>query len=200
MRIEESGIILDFDDLFAVDKFDDTKYYLNYFKKLTGGKGVDFILISHDTLMLMEVKNCTGYEHDNRWRIFPDNSKRDTIANDNNDRDSLDIEIPKKVAMTFACLFGAHSQPQYQKSSDVLKKYFDFTKTNNISSGTNKIKVVLFLEGNFASKTIPQKEILRRLSRKIKEKLAWLNCSVIVENIQSHRNYYYTARMNADNT
>lgn len=202
MRIEESGIVFDFDDHLAVEKFDDTGYYQNYFKKLTGGKGVDFILKSEDTLMLIEVKNCSGHEGDNRWRIYPDNSKRDRTATmvDTEDRDSLDIEIPKKIAMTLACLCGAHSQPQFQTHSDVLKKYSDFIMTNNISYGTNKIKVVLFLEGNFASERIPQKAILTNLSNQIKKKLSWLKCKVLVENIESHHNSFYTASMKAENT
>ncbi|ACV63466.1 hypothetical protein Dtox_2686 [Desulfofarcimen acetoxidans DSM 771] len=195
MRIDESGIVFEFNDKLTVDKFDDTGYYQNYFKKLTGGKGVDFILNSDDTLMLIEVKNCAGYESDNRWRIFANNSKRDTTATmvDTDDRDSLDIEIPKKVAMTLACLCGAHSQPQFQTHSNVLKKYFNFIRSNNISSEKNKIKIVLFLEGDFASKKMPQKLILTTLGRKIKEKLSWLNCNIIVENIESHHNNYYTA-------
>ena len=202
MRIDESGIVFNFDNkLINVDKFDDTGYYQNYFKKLTGGKGVDFILKSDDTLMLIEVKNCTGYENDNRWRISPDNSKRGTTATivDTDDRDSLDIEISKKIAMTLACLCGAHSQPQFQTHSDVLKKYFNFIKSDNVSLGENKIKVVLFLEGNFATKTMPQKLIFKLLRVKIKEKLSWLNCHVIVENIETHNNKYYTASMRADN-
>lgn len=197
MRFDESGIVFDFNNTLTVNKFDDTGYYQNYFKKLTGGKGVDFILKSDDTLMLVEVKNCAGHESANRWRIFPDNGKRDTTATtvDTDDRDSLDIEIPKKIAMTLACLLGAHSQPQFQTHSSVLKEYFNFIKLNNISSGSNKIKVILFLEGNFASKSMPQKLILSNLGKKIKNKLSWLNCNVIVENIESHDNNYYTARI-----
>lgn len=201
MRIEENGIVFDFDDHLAVDKFDESGYYQNYFKKLPGGKGVDFILKSEDTLMLIEVKNCDGHECDNRWRISPDNSKRNTTATivNTDDRDSLDIEIPQKIAMTLACLLGAHSQPQFQTHSNVLKKYSNFIMMNNISTGTNKIKVVLFLEGNFGSKTRPQKAILTSLGKKIKEKMSWLNCSVFVENIENHHNNYYTASMKADN-
>ncbi|OLN30345.1 DUF6661 family protein [Desulfosporosinus metallidurans] len=202
MRFDESGIVFEFDDHLTVDKFDDTGYYKKYFKNLPGGKGVDFILKSEDTLMLIEVKNCAGHEGENLWRISTDNSKRDRTATmvDTEDRDSLDIEIPKKVAMTLACLCGAHSQPQLQTHSGVLKKYSDFIMTNNISLGTNKIKVVLFLEGDFASNTRPQKAILTNLREKIKKKLSWLNCNVFVKNIESHRRHnYYTASMKADN-
>lgn len=201
MRIDESGIVFDFDNNLTVHKFDDTGYYQNYFKKMNGGKGVDFIVKSEDTLMLIEVKNCSRHENDNRWRIFPENSKRSTTATivDTDDRDSLDIEIPQKVAMTLACLSGAHSQPQLQKHSDVLKEYFDFIKTNNISSGANKIKVILFLEGNFASRTMPQKLILKTLGDRINKKLSWLNCNVMVENIESHNDNYFTASMRAEN-
>lgn len=201
MIIEESGIVFDFDDHLVVDKFDESGYFQKYFKKLTGGKGVDFILKSEDTLMLIEVKNCDGHECDNRWRISPDNSRRSTTATivNTDDRDSLDIEIPKKIAMTLACLCGAHSQPQFQTHSSVLKKYSDFLITDDISSGKNNIKVVLFLEGNFSTTTMSQKAILTRLTRKIKEKLSWLNCHVLVENIETHRDNYFTASMKVDN-
>lgn len=202
MKIEESGIVFDFEDHLVVDKFDESGYYQKYFKKLPGGKGVDFILKSEDTLMLIEVKNCAGHEGENRWRISPDNCKRDRTATmvKTEDRDSLDIEIPKKVAMTLACLSGAHSQPQFQTHSKVLKKYSDFIMTNNLALGINKIKVVLFLEGDFASNARPQKAILTNLAKKIKEKLPWLNCKVFVENIEyHHNNNYYTASMKADN-
>ncbi|MEN6351264.1 MAG: DUF6661 family protein [Syntrophomonas sp.] len=200
MRINESGIIFDFDDDLNVEKFDNTGFYQKYFKKLTGGKGVDIIVKSNDTLILIEVKNCAGHENDNRWRIFDNNRKRDTTATtvDTENRDSLDIEIPKKIAMTLACLCGAHSRPQFETHSSVLRSYFNFLKSNDISSGTKKIKIILFLEGNFSSKTMTQKMIMSNINQNIKKKLSWLNCNIIVENIETHNSQYYTARL--DNT
>ena len=60
---------------------------------------------------LIEVKNCTGDEANCRWRIVPDNKKRDTVYTevDIKERDSLDIEMAHKVAMTLAALCGAKS-------------------------------------------------------------------------------------------
>lgn len=197
MRIEESGIIFDFGPDIAVQKFDETGYYQNYFKKMTGAKGVDFVLISNDTLLFIEVKNCSGHESDNRWRIVEDNRKRNTTATivNTEDRDSLDIEIPQKLAMTLACLCGVHSQPLLQTHSSVLKSYFDFIKSQDISLGNKKIKIILFLEGNFSTKTMTQKMIMSKIGRSLKKKLSWLNCKVIVENTDSQSYRYYNANM-----
>ena len=60
---------------------------------------------------LIEVKNCTGDEVNCRWRLAPANKKRDTVHTevDIKERDSLDIEMAHKVAMTLAALCGAKS-------------------------------------------------------------------------------------------
>ena len=196
MKNKESGIVFDFAEGVEWDKFDETDFYQKHFKKMNGAKGVDFILKTKDSIILIEVKNCFRFENENRWRIFPDNSKKETIATkvDTDDRNSLDIEIPQKVSMTLACLIGAHSRPFYENPSDLLKPYFNFTKSNEVPSGSRRIKVVLFLEGDFSKRSLTQKAIMTRLGDKIKGQLSWLNCKVIVENIGTHKKDYYTAR------
>ena len=97
---EESRLKFQFAENDTVIKFDDTKFYRDYFNKLPEAKGVDFISVAKDKIAFIEVKNCTGDEGNNRWRIAPDNRKRNTTHTSVNveGRDSLDIEIAQKTA------------------------------------------------------------------------------------------------------
>lgn len=194
MIIRESSINFNFPDDIPVDKFDDTGYYQKYFKTMTHAKGVDFIFIANDSLTLMEVKNCSGDEGNCRWRIFPDNSKRDTTATtvQTEDRDSLDIEIPLKVAMTLSCLVGAYSQPDMQEYSSKLKKYFTYLASRQIPRGERKIKIILFLQGDFSTYSTSQKMVMKTITDNIKRKLNWLNCNVLVENTATHRDLTFS--------
>ena len=107
---EESRLKFRFAENDTVIKFDDTKFYRDYFNKLPEAKGVDFISVAKDKIAFIEVKNCTGDEGNNRWRIVPDNRKRDTTRTSVNveGRDSLDIEMAQKTAMTVAALVQKH--------------------------------------------------------------------------------------------
>ena len=64
------------------------------FNNLPGAKGVDFLAVGKKDVLFLEVKDCVGAESDNRWRIFPNNRKRDAspTAVDTACRDSLDSE------------------------------------------------------------------------------------------------------------
>lgn len=194
MKMTESGIEFEFAEGISAEKFDDTNFYRNSFNKLPNSKGVDFIAKNSNTLVFIEVKNCTGNESENRWRIAPNNRKLHTTQTTVNTegRESLDIEISKKIAMTLACLCGANSKPNYQ-NGDQLKPYFDILKDSNLSSGKIKLKVILFLEGDFSTGTRTEKIIMKDLQDSIKSKLSWLNCHVLVENINTHRKYIYSA-------
>ena len=77
---EESGLKFGFPDENIAIKFDDTKYYRDLFNALPGSKGVDFISAGKDAISFIEVKNCLGDEGNCRWRIFPNNQKRDTTS------------------------------------------------------------------------------------------------------------------------
>ena len=57
---EESGLKFRFPEYSSVLKFDDTKFYRDYFNKLPEAKGVDFISVDKDKIAFIEVKNCTG--------------------------------------------------------------------------------------------------------------------------------------------
>ena len=122
---EESRLKFQFAENDTVIKFDDTKFYRDYFNKLPEAKGVDFISVAKDKIAFIEVKNCTGDEGNNRWRIAPDNRKRNTTHTSVNveGRDSLDIEIAQKTAMTVAALVGAKSFGNTKECLNELKEY-----------------------------------------------------------------------------
>lgn len=166
MKKIESGIEFDFVDNFSVEKFDETSFYRNSFNKLPNSKGVDFVAKNSDIFAMIEVKNCKGSESDNRWRIAPNNSKLSNTATTVNTegRNSLDIELAQKIAMTLACLCGANSKPDYQKSN-LLKPYFDMMINKHTSLDRKKIKVILFLEGDFSTNSRPQKKSLKNPAR-----------------------------------
>ncbi len=62
---EESRLKFRFAENDTVIKFDDTKFYRDYFNKLPEAKGVDFISVANDKIAFIEVKNCTGDEGNN---------------------------------------------------------------------------------------------------------------------------------------
>ena len=102
MIVSESDIEFTFGEQYGnfVLKYDDTPYYTERFNAQPGTKAVDFIAVSDKHYVLIEVKNCIGDESGNRWRIAPNNQKRDTAGADGRDvstRDSLDIELNKLI-------------------------------------------------------------------------------------------------------
>ena len=75
---EESGLAFEFSEGTKVIKFDETRYYTKSFNTFPRSKGVDFIAVAQDFISFIEVKNCLGDEGNCRWRIFPNNQKRET--------------------------------------------------------------------------------------------------------------------------
>ena len=179
---EESGLKFQFPENETVIKFDDTKFYRDYFNKLPEAKGVDFISVAKDKIAFIEVKNCTGDEGNNRWRIVPDNRKRNTTHTTVNveGRDSLDIEIAQKTAMTVAALVGAKSFGNTKGCLNELKEYIQFLSGNSFSNASKKKYVILFLEGDFGTKTRTKKMIMKALQDSMNKKLQWINCRVSV--------------------
>lgn len=57
---EESGLKFQFPKKDTVIKFDDTKFYRDYFNKLPEAKGVDFISVDKDKIAFIEVKTVLG--------------------------------------------------------------------------------------------------------------------------------------------
>ena len=179
---EESGLKFGFPDENIVIKFDDTKYYRNLFNALPGSKGVDFISVGKDAISFIEVKNCLGDEGNCRWRIAPNNQKRDTTSTtvDTEGRESLDIEVSQKVAMTLAALAGAKSFGDRKSSIDELQEIITTVISDNFADDKKKKYVILFLEGNFGGHTRSKKTIMENLQRSMNTKMRWLNCRVSV--------------------
>ena len=185
MNIEESNLTFVFPRDITVSKFDDGKFYRKSFGKMPGGKGIDIIADSGDMLQLIEIKNCKGHEQENRWRTSVDNSKVTSAPAtlDVKDRDSLDIEVAKKVASTIACLYGAWTKAAQSDAARELSELWNRACDERISISAKTIMVILFLEGDFdnpRSVTRSKKMIMERLQDSIRTKLSWLNCRVSV--------------------
>ena len=182
MVIEESRMKCDFSNSQKTIKFDDTDFYKNLFNCISGAKGVDFISVGKEYTAFIEIKNCLGDEGNNRWRIFPNNSKKDTSHTtvDIEGRDSLDIEIPQKMAMTLAGLTGVLSFGDSKSSLEDIKEIAEEILLHYFKDNKKKLYVILFLEGNFGGHTRTKKMIMTELQRSMNAKLRWLNCKVSV--------------------
>lgn len=180
--IEESRLKFAFSENSTVIKFDDTEFYRDYFNKLPESKGVDFISVDKDKMVFIEVKNCVGDEGNCRWRIVPDNKKRNTSRTTVNveGRDSLDIEVAQKIAMTIAALVGAKSFGNRKECVKEIDGFIKFLSNDKFADDSKKKYVVLFLEGNFESYTRTKKMIMKALQDSINKKLRWINCRVSV--------------------
>lgn len=179
---EESGLKFGFPDGSSVIKFDDTKYYRNLFNSLPESKGVDFISVEKGSISFIEVKNCLGDEGNCRWRIVPDNRKRTTTSTKVaiHGRDSLDIEVSQKVAMTLAALVGARSFGETKPSTEELEEIVKTVFSKDFINSKKKKYIILFLEGNFGSHTRTKKMIMSDLQKSINTKMRWMNCRVSV--------------------
>ncbi|MCI5884494.1 MAG: hypothetical protein MRZ84_10790 [Eubacterium sp.] len=179
---EESGLKFAFPKKNTVVKFDDTRFYRAYFNKLPESKGVDFISADKNKIVFIEVKNCVGDEGNCRWRIVPNNQKRETTHTSVNieGRDSLDIEVSQKIAMTIAALCGAKSFGDTKECLKELKSFIQFLSSDTFSGDSKKKYVILFLEGDFGGRTRTKKMIMKALQDSINKKLQWINCRVSV--------------------
>lgn len=95
-------------------------------------------------------------------------------------RDSLDIEVAQKTAMTVAALTGAKSFGDTKECLEELKEYIQFLSSDRFSDDSKKKYVILFLEGDFGSWTRSKKMIMKELQDSMNKKLQWINCKVSV--------------------
>ena len=95
-------------------------------------------------------------------------------------RDSLDIEVAQKTAMTVAALTGAKSFGDTKECLEELKEYIQFLSSDRFSDDSKKKYVILFLEGDFGSRTRSKKMIMKELQDSMNKKLQWINCKVSV--------------------
>ncbi len=182
MVIEESGLQFEFVSNCKVIKFDDTEFYRKYFNKFPSSKGVDFLADSNQYFVFVEIKNCMGDENNCNWRVYPNNAKvgKSPTSVDVEDRDSVDIEVVKKVAMTLAALSGVNTFGEGKKCSAELNMYSTALTVSDFSQDEKKILVILFLEGNFGSQTRSKKMIMKNLQDSMNKKLRWLKCQASV--------------------
>lgn len=95
-------------------------------------------------------------------------------------RDSLDIEVAQKTAMTVAALTGVKSFGDTKDCLEELKEYIQFLSSDRFSDDSKKKYVILFLEGDFGSRTRSKKMIMKELQDSMNKKLQWINCKVSV--------------------
>jgi len=193
-NISESGITFSFPDDNQVVKFDDTPFYRDFFNCLEGAKGVDIISNSSNRVCIIEVKNCTGHEHENAWRLGVNNSSKEKAAQtvDVENRDSLDIEVARKVAMTLCCIYGAWTKQLSAEKTDDIAFLWDGLATKKVYNDKKNILVVLVLEGNFGMKSRDKKTIMDSIQKGIKKQLKWLNCSVSVVDSKTYNNSVFS--------
>lgn len=188
MILTEGNLRFTFSSDYAI-KFDDTFFYRKSFNPMPGAKGVDFICDSNDFLLFLEVKDCLGREAENRWRIAPNNEKRDSIpsSTDKSDRDSLDIEVSHKVAMTISCLLGAQTYREKRiTKAEELIPYVEALEDCRIAQRSKPLYVALLLEGDFGSQTRNKAMIMYRIQQYLEKKLKWLNCRISVEDTSTY--------------
>lgn len=153
MVIEESGLKFEFSADCQSIKFDDTEFYRQQYSRLPSAKGVDIISDKTDRILLIEVKNCTGYELENAWRTCVNNSKVSSAPRGLKveDRDSLDIEVAKKVASTITCLYGAWTKAERTPKAMCLSELWKGMESTKIQKDKKRIEIILFLEGDFGA-------------------------------------------------
>lgn len=194
-EIEESNLLFSFDDSYDVIKLDDKAFYRRYFNSMPGAKGVDIVADSDEIIHLVEIKNCLGHEAENRWRISIDNSKLGSAPRglDVDNRDSFDIEVTKKVAMSILCLFGAWTKVQGTETAKELETYWSGMTTTRIQLDQKQIVVTLFLEGNFdqIAQSRTKRMVMKRIQESIRKKLSWLNCKVLVVDSITYKSKFF---------
>lgn len=160
-EINLSGSILkfEFSDKWQALKYDEQLFY----NKLRGQslKAVDFIALSTNGLLLMEVKYVTASDENSKLRFFADADK-DKLSK----RPYLVDEVTKKVRDTVLGLFAS-----YRKEEIELSSYAQSLFTSN----NQPIFVLLFLERNTE---LNQEESFKPLASNLKlaieQKLSFL--------------------------
>ena len=95
------------------------------------------------------------------------------------------------MAGTLTCLTGAGIAYNLGEA-DELKPYFQELASKKYEKGKKVLQIILFLEGDFGSKTRTKKMIMKRIRDKISEKLKWLNCTVRVVDLNTYNKNGYS--------
>lgn len=186
-EITEGELTFSFGEEFQAVKFDETPFYRNYFGKLPGGKGVDLLSISDESMQFIEIKDCLGYEQDNRERTRIRQSRIASTQSDVHSRSQeggFDVEIAQKVASTVACLYGAWAKIEGTKCAEQLLPYWEALYDKKIQKDQKRLYIILFLEGDFGSPSTSKKMVMKKIEDSIRQKLSWMKCRVSV--VDSH--------------
>lgn len=173
MEIKEGSLTFVFDEQTTAVKFDETDFYKKFFIHQPGGKGVDIIANNQKYTLLIEIKNCLGFEDKNKKRTH-------TVRIETDGDETFDVEIPKKVSSTLACLYGSWTKHMGCSAAKELEPQYLAALHKSIPTDQKKIFVILFLEGNFECDSRSKKSIMKRIGESIETKLCWLNCKVQV--------------------
>ena len=82
--------------------------------------------------------------------------------------------------MTIAALNGAKSFEKRKECVTELNPFYKFITNDSIADDEKKKYVILFLEGDFGSKTWSKRMIMKSLQDSMNKKLQWINCRVSV--------------------
>ena len=147
-NLKGSTLTFEFSDKWQVCKYDDQLFY----KKLTVLQAVDFMALSDNGLLLMEIKYVLALDENSRLRFYADadNDKLEAIKSQlthqqqknviiNSVRPYLADEVSKKVKDTLLGLLAS-----YRQEDATLSAYSKSIFTDN----TQPILVLLFLERN----------------------------------------------------
>lgn len=170
----ESDISFEFPDGCRVIKFDDSSFYRQVFNRLPGGKGVDFLIDSDESLIFLEVKNCIGHERENKKRTATCTDGRVGEERPLFEADTFDVEVSAKVAMSLACLVGAYTKGASAPNAQELTAYYESLTSEKVRTQQKKVVVILVLEGEYNSKARTKKMIMERIQQSIQSKLSWL--------------------------
>ena len=194
--IDEGMLRFSFDGSTKALKFDESDFYRKRFNSFPGSKGIDILAESEEMVQLIEVKDCRGHESENVWRTSVNNSKIESAPRDLDveNRNSLDIEVVKKVTTSIACLYGAWTEAQHTESSVELADFWENFNSSQIPKDKKKLWVILFLEGEFGVNCPTSRRktmIMKRLRESIEKKLGWLNCKVLVVDSDTYKAKFF---------
>ena len=88
--------------------------------------------------------------------------------------------------MTIASIIGAKSFGDKKDCLREFDKFIQFLSSESFSDDSKKKYVILFLEGDFGSKTRSKKMIMQSLQDSMNRKLRWFNCRVSVVDSDSY--------------
>lgn len=182
-EMKEGKLKFIFDKKAEVIKFDEDKFYREYFMKLPEAKGIDFIFYDSKNLIFLEIKDCFGYEKENLYRTKTNFFESKEV--------SFDIEVAKKVESTIACLIGAYTRKRSCETAEKLSKLCENLKISDIPKEKKQLWIILLLEGEFQIKTRTKKMIMKEIQQSLKQKLKWLECKVSVVDIETYKERFF---------